>query len=130
MKINTVSDLNGTYSVIYQSDGPPMPFVWFDHTDAVVELLDGKLTGGDLGGTKWEADVTFIAEEMAVEFTARVIVSAADSGTFVRNERGEATRNTQSYAGKLQVVSVGDNLGMYGVVTHGVVSIKMNFRRR
>ena len=129
-KITSLSDLNGDYSIVYQADAPPLPFVWCDHTIASAKVANGKLYGSDVGGAEWEADFVLLSGGDSVEFAAQVNTINAPASTFLLDRNGQCTRNSQKYAGILKVVIAGDDLALYGTVNHGVVNITVNLRRK
>ena len=129
-KIISVSDLDGNYSIVYQADAPPQPFVWFDHTNATAKVVSGKLSGKDAGGAEWNANFDLLPEENSVKFTAQVNTKNAPATTFLLNKNGQPTRDAQNYEGTLKIIVVGADLALTGIVKHGVVDITVNLRRK
>lgn len=128
--INQLSDLDGVYSAVYQTVAPELPgLTWFDHTNAIITIENGHLSGKDDGGTSWVGKISLVKEMHTIEFDVDVDAKNAPNTTFVLDENGHPSREVQNYSGQLKVAFVQQNITLYGTVTHGVVSIEITLKR-
>lgn len=128
-KISKISDLDGDYLVIYQTDAPPLNFEWFDHTTANAKLSNGKLIGRDAGGVDWLADFSLPPDAKKVEFRAVVKLDTAPATTFVLDKHGKPTKVSQEYTGTLNINIFEGRLVVQGLVLHGVCNITVIMKR-
>lgn len=127
--ITKISDLDGEYRVVYQAKAPDISgFIWFDHTNATVKIVNGALVGSDDGGTEWVGSLDLNSDQ-TLAFDVSVDPMNAPETTFVLNQIGQPTREKQRYNGTLKLLPINEEITIYGTVVHGVVSIEIKLQR-
>lgn len=127
LKKLTLQELDGEYDVTFSSD-VVLPEGFFEHMAATVFIQSGSLTGEDIGGSKWKADLSIV--ENCVSFNACVDPAEAPDDTFLYDVNGQPTRQAQSYTGLLDVILVENKFKIYGSVHHGSIVITINLTRK
>lgn len=123
----TLEELQGDYEISYQST--PQIENFYEPGHAVGQIKGKKLTGVDVLGVKWDAELE-IQNSGEIKYSAILDPENAAPNAGLMNDAGQIVREKQFYNGIIKPLKNGESLILRTVVVQGPITINVQFHKK